>query len=647
MPLKHGRSRLLAGIALCLAVAGAAVVAVPRAWRSDFVARRRSAFELERAQAELASGRIAEARSRFRAALRLQPFDAGARRQLAAMELAQGNWEIAFLEIQALTDLHPEDADGWMALADLMEKQGWLEAPENALDRVVDLVPQRPDARVRRGQIRFRLGRYAGARADAEAAVAAAPKDAAAWALLLRSVARAEGAAAGIETAARAIAAAGRDRSLLLPLSRLLDETGQTAEALQILEETAGADEGLRKKLALARARLKAHDRGAAHDLVSAITEGELGPAPAAPRRFRADAQTDLGRLGAWTREHWPGRLASVREELESRIAERNWTDAQRIVEGAARTYPGSPFAGFLAGTVLLARGEAEQAANKLADALTDSPRFPTLIAALARAWAFRRGASFAGDQLMQLSERDPGLASARYMAARAYVEARDPIKAEAALRRGLQLQPDSPVPYQHLTDYYFGLDRTAEAAVICQEGVQRFPQSVDLRMMLAQIQAGLGSAAEAARLYDDTLARRPDLDLARYRLAVLLASQEDGALRQRFVAVARELRNDMPSDPLLVDALGWVQLKAGNLPRARELLAAAVQGAPEEPGPHFHLGALYAQERKQELARGELKLALDSPRPFAERLEAMRLMRDNQPPSGAKGNAGATSARQ
>jgi predicted Zn-dependent protease len=176
---------------------------------------------------------------------------------------------------------------------------------------------------------------------------------------------------------------------------------------------------------------------------------------------------------------------------------------------------------------------------------------------------------------------------------------------------------------------------------------VDRFPQAVDLKLMLAQIDASLGRSADAVRLYEDLLSRRPDLDLARYKLAVLLAAQEDPALRQRFLEIARELRNDMPSDPLLVDALGWVQHKAGDAPRARELLEAAVKQAPEEPSLHFHLAALYAQGREQARARDELKLALDSPRPFPERLDAMRLLRENQPASAAKGNAGVTPARR
>ena len=200
----------------------------------------------------------------------------------------------------------------------------------------------------------------------------------------------------------------------------------------------------------------------------------------------------------------------------------------------------------------------------------------------------------------MLLAERDPGFGFARYLAARAYMDSRDPIKAEAAIRRGLVLQPDSAEPYLKVAEYYLDLDRPADVLDICAQGLDRFPQDVDLRLMLARVSADLGRAPDAARLYDEVLTRRPDLDLG-----------------------------DQPSDPLLLDTLGWLHSRAGHATRARTLLEAAVRGAPEEPAPHYHLAAVYARERKLDLARGELKAALDSNRPFPERLEAMRLLRD------------------
>jgi predicted Zn-dependent protease len=111
----------------------------------------------------------------------------------------------------------------------------------------------------------------------------------------------------------------------------------------------------------------------------------------------------------------------------------------------------------------------------------------------------------------------------------------------------------------------------------------------------------------------------------------MLLASRDaDEGSRARLLPIARELEGDRPSDPLLLDALGWILLRAGQTARGRELLETAVKGAPEEPSLHFHLAVAYSQQRKPEAAGRELKAALASERPFPERLDALRLMREN-----------------
>ena len=129
------------------------------------------------------------------------------------------------------------------------------------LHRAVSLAPNRADARSLRADIRFRLGRYSGALADAQAAVATAPKDSTSWRLLIRTTARSRGMDAATEAARRATESIGNDAGFL-----------------------------------------------------QAVTD--RGPEPAPPRRLRADAQIDFGTVGAWMREHWPGRLAQQREAL-------------------------------------------------------------------------------------------------------------------------------------------------------------------------------------------------------------------------------------------------------------------------------------------------------------------------------------------
>lgn len=584
--LRAARARIgLRGL-IAIGVALAAVLAAPAALRSRFVTGRRAAMSLERARARLAARELDQARRDFRAALRLRPADAAARFELAAVELDLGNWELAFLEYQSLTELRPDDPDGWTALASVLVKGGLLVAPEAALDNAIALAPERAETRALRADLRSRLGRYHGAHLDAQAAVQRRPTDPASWALLVRTAARSQGREAGLEAAGRGIAAVGEDPALV----RLRDW----------LSSERAAD-------AIGR---------------------ELGPPPVAPARLRAEALRNSDKLAALAQEHWPGRLAQMRQALEVQLRQKDWTAARRTVESAEHTYPDTAFAAFLAGIVELAQGNVDEAEKQLSASLAAAPRSPVIATALAKAWSREKGAGFAGERLMGLAEKDPGFAFARLMAARAYMDGRDPAQAEAVLRRGLQLQPDSPVPYRQLADFYLDLDRGPDALGLCQQGLERFPQDVELQMALARISVDLGKASEAIRIYQGVLSRRPDLDLVEYKLAALLA--EEDAPPGRLLEIAQRLGSDAPSDPLLLDSLGWMHYRAGATARGRELLQAAVSLAPDEPGPHFHLAAVYSREKKSDLARSELKAAVDSKRPFAGRLDAMRLLRES-----------------
>jgi predicted Zn-dependent protease len=584
-----------------LAAGAVAILGVREAVGSRFLREKRAALAVRRALVALDAGQPDLARSELHAALQLRPDDRSARKRLAALELAQGREEPAFLAYQSLTEMRPEDPDGWIGLARLMVRSGLLEAPEATLDNALEVAPGNAVAHGERGEIRFRLGRYHGALKDAQAAVEAAPEEPAHWNLLIRAGAHAEAPDAGVESARRAPESVRNAPPVLLPLSALLLRTGHAAEARALLE-----------KAALAEASPEA-----------------LGPPPAVPRRLRPDAQVDRSNLGAWAREYWPGRMAETRRSFEQQLQQHEWGEAQRIADSAAAEFPGSIFGPFLAGLLELQRGDLNQAEQRLSVALQIAPRSPVLVATLGRIWARKGGAAYAAGRLMTLAERDPEFSIVRYIAARAYIEAGDPLRAEGALRRGLELQPGSPVPYQHLTDYDFGLDRVPEALQVAREGIARFPQATNLQMMLAQIQSTVGQAQDAIQTYRMILSRRPDLDLASYRLAMLLATQPDPNLHRQFLETLALLANDRPSDPQLLDALGWMHHLAGRDDLARQLLELAVERSPDEPSTRFHLGSVYLASGENQRGREELGRAVDTPRPFPERLEAMRLLRE------------------
>jgi predicted Zn-dependent protease len=375
------------------------------------------------------------------------------------------------------------------------------------------------------------------------------------------------------------------------------------------------------------------NDRKKIDDIVARTLARELGPPPAPADRVRAEAWMNSADPGVLTREHWPGRLAQIRKTLEGRLRQQDWAGAEGILSSVRLKYPGTAFAAFLEGIVELARGRSEEARNQLLASLRASPRSPVVLGALAKAWSREKGAVYAGDQLMRLVEGDPGFALARYLASRAYLDGREPGRAEAALQRGLRNDPASIPTYRHLALFYLEVDRAADAADVCRRGLEHFPQAVSLQTMLADLELRLGRPEEARRLYEQLLAHRPDLDLLEYRLAELVASEDrQSGSSHRSAKLLDDLGADRPSDPVLLDQLGWLAASAGETARARELLEASVRAAPDEPTPRFHLATVYARESKMDLSRRELEAALGSGRPFPERVEALRLLKDSSP---------------
>ena len=531
-----------------------------------------AAHHFDRATESLAARQHNSARAELRSLLQLQPTHRKARLQLAELELRLGRLEHAFLEFQSFTEMHPQDADGWLGLAQVRLTGGQLEEAEAAARRAVEAAPDRAGVRLLRADLRYRLGRYYGAYLDAQAAVERDPKDAAGWVVLSQAAARLNGAAAGVEAAQRGIATAGRDPALLKQLEQL---------------RAGNSNEGT------------------------------------------ARAQT--GRNAADRAEEWPGKLGALVRDFVLKMQRRDWAAARTLVQSARQIYPGTMVGPWLDGILEFSQGHLNVAEKHLLEALAAAPRSHRVITNLASVWSRQRGPAYAGDQLLRMTERDPGFAYPLSIAGFAFLEARQPARAEAAIRRAFDLLPGSAVPYRELAEFYVELDRGSEALAICEEGLGRFPQDVELQLQQARIRVVLGDREAAIRSYENVLSIRPDLDLAAGQLAKLLvAARKDEVSHRRALQIVRQLESNAPSDPLVLSAMGWVYLKAANNPRrARELLEAAAKGAPEQPGVRFHLAVAYTRTGQTNLARRELRAALDSGRPFEEEPDARRLLRE------------------
>jgi tetratricopeptide (TPR) repeat protein len=327
--------------------------------------------------------------------------------------------------------------------------------------------------------------------------------------------------------------------------------------------------------------------------------------------------------------QFWPGSLARLMQGVIQKMQEKKWGEAVTLTRQARETYPGTMVGPWLAALVELGQDRLPEAERLFREAYDVAPRSHRVITGLLRVWARKNGAEVAADRLMELAVRDPEFAYLREVASEVYLQARQPSKAEAALRKGFDLQADSAVPHQQLAELFLVLDRGNEALTVCQKGLERFPNAPELLQLAGQINADLGKPDAAIEAFEAYLSKYPDERWPAGQLAMLLATQRnDAASRQRAKQLIDQLESDAPADAALLDAMGWVHFKLGRIKRARELLVAAAANS-EDPSVHYHLAAAYARAKETDRARSELRVALDSARPFAERLDAQRLLRE------------------
>lgn len=144
-------------------------------------------------------------------------------------------------------------------------------------------------------------------------------------------------------------------------------------------------------------------------------------------------------------------------------------------------------------------------------------------------------------------------------------------------------------------------------AREVLAEAGRRFPQDVDLMYEQSMLDERLGRLEEMEALLRRVIALKPDHHHAHNALGYSLAERnlrldEAKGLIQRALELA-------PGEPFIIDSLGWVEYRLGNLAEGLRLLQAAYRARPDaEIG--AHLGEVLWVSGQREEARRVLREA-------------------------------------
>ena len=174
--------------------------------------------------------------------------------------------------------------------------------------------------------------------------------------------------------------------------------------------------------------------------------------------------------------------------------------------------------------------------------------------------------------------------------------------EASERLSRARESQPDYAIQLYLLEAEAWSKQRNNERAwQVIEQALEQFPEDLNLlytRAMLAEKRGDLALLEEDLRFI---LEREPDNAMALNALGYTLADRTTRyAEAKQLIEQAYQLN---PGDPAILDSLGWVNYRLGNLDEAERLLRKAMQEFPDHEVA-AHLGEVLWVQGKQKEAR-------------------------------------------
>ncbi|MEW8429217.1 MAG: tetratricopeptide repeat protein, partial [Candidatus Thiodiazotropha sp.] len=298
-------------------------------------------------------------------------------------------------------------------------------------------------------------------------------------------------------------------------------------------------------------------------------------------------------------------------------------------VEGVAQVlvtkHPENPLGYYFRGVSRLNRDMADRSITDFEKVLEYKPDSIEALVGLAKGYFAMKKPDDALQRIEQVVKANPEHFAALNLKGEVHLSQKQWDLAEAAFNSARELSPQWPVPYRNLVKLNILKGSKDEVVGILEEGFDKTADSM-LGIDLANNYSLAGRAQDAVEIYEEILKKHPKHLLASNNLAMLMLN--DGA-NQGELDKALELVEgfELSENPIILDTLGWVHVKRGEIDKALPILQRAARKGSGLPDIDYHLGFAYFQQGRMEDAKRHINTALGSKKQFEGIEEAKALL--------------------
>ncbi len=263
---------------------------------------------------------------------------------------------------------------------------------------------------------------------------------------------------------------------------------------------------------------------------------------------------------------------------------------------------------------VLVLKGSTDEGEKLVDTVLKHDPKNVDAHFLKGRIYLAKHNGSDAVSEFRIVTQERPGLAAGYFELARAHAMNREFSLAADVLRRARTRLPDEKRFLPALARINI-MNRDLDAACANMlEAVKQDPRNRAAWMLLGSIYENQGNLARAAEIYEQAFEKNPDLWGAANNYAFIVSEISDSESElQHAMDFAGRAAALEPDNPVILDTIGWLHYRTGDLDAAFENVSKALDRLPDDSGINYHLGMILDRQGKIREARLHFEKALAS----------------------------------
>ena len=300
------------------------------------------------------------------------------------------------------------------------------------------------------------------------------------------------------------------------------------------------------------------------------------------------DAQSVVDSLSAVVKQS-PGLLRAELMLAEAYRALGRLDDAISVVREQIKRSPQDAASYFLLGVMLQQQNKVTEAREALEKAAQLAPDNPSSLQQLVELDIASKNYAAGHRRVDEVLQKQPNSAVGYCLRGKLYLSEKKFDLAQTALLKAIDLDPNLSSAYDLLAPAFLYANNPSEALNQMNAVLAKKPDDFRALLVTGMIYSQMKEFNKARDAYEKVIAASPTHVLALNNLAYIYAEKLNDL--KRASELAQKARSNAPTNPSVLDTLGWITYKQGDYKQAADLLSKARPRVPITLRFNFILG--------------------------------------------------------